>query len=98
MAVASSSVVEHFDVIRQITPRFVSSSAPDLNGFLVWLEGVLATAHAISPTVGEIQARSGAAAIGVVRILHRTQVHYTLFRTTNQDGLPVVDQGLFTFS
>lgn len=40
-------------------PLLVSAAKPDVDGLLVWLEGVLATARDIKPTPDEIRARLG---------------------------------------
>jgi hypothetical protein len=43
-----------------VTAMAVSPVSPDLDSFLVWLEGVLATTKAIAPTALEIYSRLGA--------------------------------------
>jgi hypothetical protein len=48
------------DALELVTSITVDHAAPDLDSFLIWLEGVLGTAQAITPTPAEIEARLGA--------------------------------------
>lgn len=48
------------DELAEVTELSISASRPDVDGLLVWLEGVLATRQGVSPTPTEVQQRLGA--------------------------------------
>lgn len=55
---------QHDDELREISQCLVNPADPDVEGLLVWLEGVLSTAEQITPTPLEVRRRLGSNASG----------------------------------